>query len=373
MEETYDANSKNVNNKDVKLVAFHLPQFHTFLENDEWWGKGFTEWTNTRKAQRLYDDHYQPREPYEDNYYDLSNLDAMVWQMNLAKEYGVYGFCYYHYWFNGKLLLHKPLELIRDYNGEKLPYCLCWANEPWTRAWEGNTKKVLMPQEYGNEKEWEEHFQYLLTFFNDSVYMKVDNKPILVLYRTNNIPRCNDMVNYWNARCIEAGFSGIYVIEEINSFQTKPVCESSPAFLEFEPLYTMESGRTFADKVLDKLQSIVFNRKNSTNNQIYAYDRLWNRILKRNHNKLSEKTCYLGAFVDWDNTARKGKNGKIVLGTTPKKFGTFLSKQKSNAAAIGSEFIFLNAWNEWGEGTYLEPDKKYGYSYLEEVKKCFQK
>lgn len=180
-------------NEKVKLIAFHLPQYHTFPENDQWWGKGFTEWTNTRKAVPLYKGHYQPRTPLNKNYYQLDRLDDILWQMDLAKKYNVYGFCYYHYWFNGKLLLNKPLELLRDYNGDKLPYFFCWANEPWTRAWEGNTKKVLMPQEYGNQPEWEEHFQYLLTFFRDSAYMKKENMPLLVLYRTNNIPNCDEM------------------------------------------------------------------------------------------------------------------------------------------------------------------------------------
>lgn len=353
---------------DVKLIAFHLPQFHTFKENDEWWGKGFTEWTNTRKAQRIYPEHNQPREPLNDNYYDLSKIENLLWQMNLAKEYGIYGFCYYHYWFDGKLLLNKPVEMMRDYQGNKLNYCLCWANEPWTRAWEGK-KTVLMPQKYGSELDWERHFLYLIDFFKDDFYIKIDNKPVFVLYRCNNIPECDAMIRYWDRRCKESGFKGIYLVEEMNSFQSEAVCESSQSVLEFEPLYTMTFDRTLLEKVQDKMLSVWFNKKYNSHNQIYRYERLWHRILKRNHK--DSKQRFLGAFVDWDNTARKGKYGRIVMDTSPEQFGTFLMEQRNTAEKVGSDFIFINAWNEWGEGTYLEPDKVNKYEYLKQIQKVF--
>lgn len=353
----------------VKLIAFHLPQFHTFPENDEWWGKGFTEWTNTKKAQKLFPMHNQPREPYENNYYDLSRIENMLWQMELAREYGIYGFCYYHYWFHGRLLLHKPLELIRDYKGEKLPYCLCWANEPWTRAWENNTE-VLVAQEYGGKASWEKHFEYLLRYFKDPAYIQLDHKPVLVLYRSNNIPDCDEMIAYWDKRCQESGFAGIYLIEEMNSFQDKACCRNSSAVLEFEPLYTMKYARTFPEKLIDKMESLLFCAAVKSKNQIYSYDRLWNRILKRNHNDTKHRLP--GAFVDWDNTARKGSRGRIVMGATPLKFQRYLAAQREIGERLGSEFIFLNAWNEWGEGTYLEPDQVNGFQYLEAVKSVFQ-
>lgn len=363
---------KEIAKTDVKLIAFHLPQFHTFPENDEWWGKGFTEWYNTRKAVPLYKKHYQPRIPLKENYYQLDNIETILWQMDLARKYGVYGFCYYHYWFNGKLLLNKPLEILRDYEGKKLPYFFCWANEPWTRTWEGNEKKVLMPQKYGGEKEWEKHFQYLMTFFKDVAYMKQKNMPMIVLYRTNNIPQQEKMIAYWDMRCKESGFDGIYVIEEINSFQDKPVCDLSKGFLEFEPLYTMTIGRNFLDKVYDKVRSMCFDFLTGNKNQCYSYDRLWKKILKRKHMKFSRKQCFLGGFVDWDNTARKGTNGRIVMGSNPEKFARYLARQKFIAEKMNCEFVFLNAWNEWGEGTYLEPDEKYEYAYLESVRKIFR-
>lgn len=357
--------------RDVKLIAFHLPQFHRTPENDAWWGEGFTEWTNVKKAVPLYRGHNQPREPLEGNYYQLDDIDTLIWQMELAKRYGVYGFCYYHYWFNGKLLLNKPLELMRDYSGDKLPYFFCWANEPWTRVWEGDAQKVLMPQNYGREDEWEEHLQYMLTFFQDPVYIKIDNMPIFVVYRTNNIPDCEEMIAYWNMRSVDYGYKGIYIIEEVNSFQSEPICPSSRAFLEFEPLFTMTLGRTPADKMAYKLHSDLFNAVTKNHNQCYSYDRLWKRMIGRKHMEVPGKECYAGAFVDWDNTARKGNRGRIVMGTTPEKFKKYLFKQKKKAMERGDDFIFINAWNEWGEGTYLEPDSKFGYAFLEAVSQIF--
>ncbi len=355
-----------MNNK-AKIIAFHLPQFHECRENNEWWGEGFTEWTNTKKAKKIYKGHNQPREPLNDNYYDLSNLDAIASQMKMAQEYGVYGFCYYHYWFKGKLLLNKPLELIRDSNFEKIPYCFCWANESWTRTWEGS-KEFLLKQEYGDVQDWEEHFKYLLSFFKDDKYIKKDNLPVLILYRTKNIPDCDEMIKYWEQRCKEEGFDGIYIIEELNCFQDRTMCCESKAFLEFEPLYTMTFGRSFCDKVCHGIVSKIFNMLNNAHNQIYVYDRLWTNILKRKHKIDTDKACFLGAFVDWDNTARKGKYGRITLGANPKKFNKYMRAQYNKANSINSEYIFINAWNEWGEGTYLEPDKRAGYEYLSVIK-----
>lgn len=364
---------ENINNDEqVKILAFNLPQFHECEENNEWWGKGFTEWTNTRSAEKIYGKHNQPREPLNDYYYDLSKLEDVLNQMKLAKQYGVYGFCYYHYWFCGKLLLNRPLEMLRDYNGEKLPYCFCWANESWTRTWKGD-KTFLLKQEYGGKEDWENHFLYLLTFFKDDNYIKIEEQPMLVLYRTKNIPDCDEMIAYWNERCVQEGFKGIYIVEELNCFQDKTYCKDSKAFLEFEPLYTMTFASSRFDKWMDKLETALFNIINKSHNQIYSYGRLWRNIIKRSHNLGNGKECFLGAFVDWDNTARKGNYGRIVLGTSPKKFCKFMRKQHSNAKAINSSYVFINAWNEWGEGTYLEPDKKHGYRYLETISQIVER
>lgn len=349
------------NNKKTEIVAFYLPQFHCIPENDEWWGKGFTEWNNTKKAVPLFKGHYQPRTPQNKHYYDLSKPEDISWEMKLAKGYGVDAFCYYHYWFDGKLLLQKPLEIMRTME-ERIDYFFCWANEPWIRSWEGS-KKVLMPQNYGGEKEWKTHFDYLLPFFQDEHYRKKDGCPILVLYRCNNIPRCDEMIAYFDKCCKENGFSGIYVIEERNNFQTECAGKNSKAILDFEPMYTLSHGRSKVTRLADKIRAALFNKKTGNNLLVFDYDRVWNIILKREYSD-GEKH-YLGAFVDWDNTARKGRNGTVIKGYTPEKFEKYLEKQLIRCEKYHSEMLFINAWNEWGEGTYLEPDEKYGLTNLE--------
>ena len=355
----------------VKTLAFYLPQYHTFPENDEWWGKGFTEWTNVRKAKPLYRGHYQPEVPLDGNYYDLADFSNMKAQMEAAEKHGLDGFCYYHYWFGGKLLMEKPLEAMRDYEGRKLPYCLCWANEPWTRAWDGKTSTVLMPQNYGNEEEWERHFQYFLTFFRDRYYLKEDNAPVLVIYRCNNIPRCGEMAAYWDRRAKEEGFSGIYLIEEVNTFQKEPVLAESRAYLEFEPVFTTNHRRNFAEKAVDKTRTTVFNLLTGSHcAHVYDYGTVWKNILRRRETPKGGKERCPGAFVRWDNTPRRGKNAIFYAGASPKLFEEYMQRQLEQSEEAGCRYLFINAWNEWGEGAYMEPDSRYGWAFLNALKRA---
>ncbi|HFR3551845.1 TPA: glycoside hydrolase family 99-like domain-containing protein, partial [Streptococcus suis] len=194
----------------MKTIAFYLPQFHSIPENDEWWGKGFTEWTNMKAAKPLFEGHNQPRIPLNNNYYNLLDEKTMEWQVELAKKHGLYGFCFYHYWFNGHMLLEKPMEIMRQSEKINFPYTICWANEPWTNAWKSDgNEKTLIAQHYGREKEWKQHFEYLLQFFKDKNYIVENNKPLLLIYRPEIIECLNEMLDYWNKLAIEAGFSGI--------------------------------------------------------------------------------------------------------------------------------------------------------------------
>ena len=355
-----------MDSQSLKILAFHLPQFHAIPENDEWWGTGFTEWTNTKKAKAFYKGHHQPRTPLNEKYYNLLNQDDLNWEMDLASEYKLDGFCYYHYWFNGKLLLEKPLDIMRNMPN-RMPYCFCWANEPWIRSWEGSNK-ILMEQTYPGEEDWKNHFEYLKRFFLDERYICIDYRPVLVLYKTKSIDRCDEMISYWDEQCKNIGFNGIYVIEEKNGFQDGVVCRNSKAYLEFEPLFTMRFRRNVWEKSIDYLVRIIFDRVHKTENLLYSYDRIWKNILSRKHEIISGKEICLGAYVDWDNTARKGEKSTFFYGATPEKFGKYMEKQVKKAKEIDSPFIFINAWNEWGEGTYLEPDERNGLSYLEKIK-----
>ena len=344
----------------LKFIAFYLPQFHQIKENDEWWGEGFTEWTNTKKAHPLYDNHWQPREPLHDYYYDLTDPAAHHWQSELMKEYNVYGLCFYHYWFCGKQLLQKPAELLLNRQDIKTKFCFSWANEPWTRNWDGWNYSVLMPQNYGGEDDWQEHFNYLLPFFRDDRYIKIDGKPLFVLYVSNEIDRCAEMMDFWKKLAEKNGLPGLYIAETLNSKRNQniPYLPDSDACIEFEPTLTLFGGYTPRNShkyILDTLH-------------IFSYDAVWNKILERKSAYGSrEKFC--GAFVDWDNSPRVGARASVCIGATPDKFKTYLGKLAQKCREEGNDrFIFINAWNEWAEGAYLEPDKVSAYGYLQAIR-----
>ncbi|KYC64648.1 glycosyltransferase WbsX family protein [Heyndrickxia coagulans] len=360
----------------MKMISFYLPQFHEIPENDKWWGKGFTEWVNTKNAKKLFSGHDQPKEPLNDNYYNLADYRTTIWQVELAKKYGVSGFCYYHYWFNGKLLLEKPIRNHLEHTEIDFPFCMCWANEPWTRSWDGKSKEIIMPQKYGSEKEWKAHFNYLIEFFKDSRYIKIENKPVFLIYRPSSIDNCERMLEYFNNMAIQEGFCGIFFIEMLTSFDNRFV-KGFEASVDFEPMYTI--GHFLPKKDLIKravkkigrktLKKISFERYPSWLLDSIDYDLIWNLILSRQYRKRRKKE-YLGAFVNWDNTARKGRNGLILKNFSIDKFEKNLSKQVRRSFKFDSEFIFINAWNEWAEGTYLEPDKTNEFKYLECVKRA---
>ncbi|WP_239583040.1 glycoside hydrolase family 99-like domain-containing protein [Bacillus tianshenii] len=347
----------------MKLIAFYLPQFHEIPENNQWWGKGFTEWVNTRNAEPLFHGHYQPREPYSDFYYDLTDPLARKWQAELAKEYGIYGFCYYHYWFNGKMLLEKPFNEVLTSGEPDFPFCLSWANEPWTRRWDGRNDLVLMPQDYGNEKDWKEHFDYLLKAFKDDRYIRVEDKPLFLIYRPAIIPNCSEMLYFWDNLAKQNGLNGIYFVETLNGFYPLTNIKGFDASVEFEPHYSIAHGNC----------QNIWREGNGYQGRmkVVDYDSMWSCILNRKIN--TNKKVIPGAFIDWDNTARRGTEATIYYGANPAKFEKYLSKQIDRAETVyKSDFLFINAWNEWAEGTYLEPDKKFQYQYLEAVQKALR-
>ena len=350
----------------AKYIAFHLPQYHSFPENEKWWGEGFTDWVNVKKAKPLFPGHLQPNVPLGEVYYDMMFSETRKWQAELAKKYGLYGFCYYHYYFKGKLLMEKPLDLLLKEKGIDFPFCLCWANEPWTRAWDGKTSTVLMPQDYGDVLDWEKHFDYLLPFFQDSRYICVEGKPVFVIYRTNNIPNCDEMLSYFDRQCKVNGFSGIYICEELNTFQGEPVCKYSSAVIAFEPA-NVQRDRSKLSKAMTLLKGKFVARDVKKKLKIFDYNKVWNKIHHQVYHTRGKKLFY-GAFVAWDNTPRKGNDGAVYLNASPEEFGKNLKIVNQKADDEGSEFVFINAWNEWAEGAYLEPDERNRYACLEAVK-----
>lgn len=376
----------------MKVIAFYLPQFHRIPENDKWWGKGFTEWTNVKKSVPLFRGHYQPRIPLHKNYYDLDkeHEKTMEWQIELAKKYGVYGFCFYHYWFQeGKKLLEKPLENFLDNKNLDLPFCLCWANEPWTRTWSGKAKEIIMPQEYGDREEWVEHFYYFLPFFQDKRYIFYNENPMLVIYRPELIEQLDDMIICWNELAKREGFNGLYIVSQGSAYgTTRKTSGLVDAYILYEPGHTQAefsvtrtnliadfklNPRLFlsveGQKIKSQLSALLKVKNAKMRTTFLDYDMFWHHILKRKYNS---DNLIPGAFCDWDNSPRRGGRGaRIFKNSSPEKFEKYFRLLvKKTKKETKFDMIFINAWNEWSEGTYLEPDEKNGYKYLKAIRKA---
>lgn len=356
--------------QEPRILAFVLPQFHAIPENDEWWGKGFTEWTNVRKARPLFPGHLQPRVPAEGRYYNMLDPATHDWQAKLAREHGLYGFCYYHYWFRGKRLLEKPIQLLLERGKPDFPFCLAWANEPWTRAWDGGDREVLMPQEYGEEEDWRQHFECLLEIFRDRRYIRVDGKPMLLIYRSGSIEQAEAMLALWRSLARRAGLPGLHVVSMLTAFPADPRRELFDAFAEFEPCYTQEMRPAFWGRKKERYYRKWYRANLRYLNRIvgptnsYDYGSLWRSIVKRP----IRPGVYPGAFVDWDNTPRRGlERGLVMRNVAPRIFASRFRAQLRKAASAGAPFLFINAWNEWAEGTYLEPDEARGTVFLDAI------
>lgn len=375
----------------MKIIAFYLPQFHEIPENNKWWGKGFTEWVNVRNAIPLFNGHNQPRKPLDNNYYDLSNNNTLKWQIDLAKKYGIYGFCVYHYWFHGKLLLEKPMEDLLKDKSLDLPFCFSWANEHWTNGWVSSNSKILMEQNYEGKEDWIAHFNYFLPFFKDKRYMKENNKPILVIYKPQLIDCWKEMKACWDEMAIENGFDGITYIYQSGSFHVLDD-ERKETFdygIEFLPGYIDWKLKTNSsikkDKMkekllvflhrylhlyvsLDKIRNLFKKKSPVAVTKDYAQE--WEKALKLHPDN---SKMLPGAFTDWDNTPRHKEKGKVFLDATPEKFEYYLTKQIHHAKQdYKKDVLFMFAWNEWGEGGYLEPDELHKHKMLEGVKKALE-
>jgi lipopolysaccharide biosynthesis protein len=355
-----------------RLIAFYLPQFHPIPENDAWWGPGFSDWVNVRGAKPLFPGHLQPRVPHPDlGYYDPQDVSVLARQAAMAAAHGVHGFCFYHYWFGGKRLLEGPIETFLAATAIDLPFCLCWANEPWTRAWDGRDRDVLMPQVYGGPQDWERHFRYLLPFFRDARAIRVVAKPLFLIYRVGSIPQVREMIQYWRDLAASSGLPGLHVVAMLTAFTDTTDLDNSgvDATCEFFPTYAfrtrgldwVRSG--FAMGLhLRALKRWTPLARTTVITVDYAY--MWNRLLTL---PPVFPVQYRGAFVNWDNSPRKGLKGVIMRGTSPIIYRDGLAQQIARARQEPAQepLLFVNAWNEWAEGAYLEPDTAHGYAYLE--------
>lgn len=375
----------------MRIIPFYLPQFHTIPENDEWWGKGFTEWVNVKKAKPLYKGHNQPRIPLDENYYDLSQLNTLKWQCRIAKEHGIYGFAMYHYWFNGHKLLEKPMEMLLSHPEIDMNYCISWANHDWTDAWKANDKapRTLIAHDFDDENDWVEHFNYMLPFFQDSRYMKENNKPILIIYIPNIISKLNKLLDVWTDMAKKAGFAGLtYIYQSAASAMDHNWdrskfdygIEMNPQYINLllkrqdEPQHVASSGLLKIVRQFKKLfrikRSLDFMNYKHKEVRRLSYDICWEDILSHQPVAPNMLPC---AFTDWDNTPRHKINGYVYDGVSPEKFKEyFLRLLKKSKEEYVSDMVFVFAWNEWAEGGYLEPDTAHGYGFLDAIKSAVE-
>ena len=353
---------------EIKTITFYLPQFHTFPENDAWWGKGFTEWTNTRKALPRFEGHYQPRIPHRDiGYYDLSQEKAIERQIKLAKQHKIYGFCFYYYWFSGKRLMEKPLDIFLRHPEWDIKFCLCWANENFTRTWTGSADNILIEQKYEDEDP-EKFITSLKKYIEDDRYIRVNGKPVIIIYNMGAIPKVRETIHKWRNSARQEGIGEIEIwMCQTNATNARllHLMNEIDAEVEFPP-HNMW------------WKPIHENVQREDNEKIYNYRKLVDIMVYRiqNSKKERKKPLYHTCMLGWDNSCRRENGWTLYHGFTISKFKEWvdaLVEDVRKNQAEDKRYIFVNAWNEWGEGTYLEPDEKYGYTNINVLSQCICK
>jgi len=342
---------------DVRAIAFHLPQYHPIPENDAWWGKGFTEWTKVVDARPLYHGHYQPHLPADLGFYDLRVPEVREQQAQLARQYGLHGFCYYHYWFNGKRLLERPFAEILACGRPDFPFCLCWANENWTRRWDGLSKEILIAQAYSPEGD-RALIRELIPAFRDPRYIRVRGRPLFLVFRANDLPDPRATAAIWREEAVAAGLPGLYLCRA-ETFQEASAAQD-PAQLGFDaacefPPHGIEAARSNATAGLDP----------SFDGFAYDYAQAARSFAMR---PTPSYRRFHTVMPSWDNTARVGRRANLAVNPTPEAYRSWLETvcNRTRRDLEGDErLVFINAWNEWGEGCHLEPDRRHGLTWLE--------
>ena len=358
-----------------RLIAIHLPQFYPFKENNKWWGNGFTEWTNVTKAKPRFKGHYQPHLPADTGFYDLRLPESRQMQADMAKEYGIFGFCYYHYWFKGFRMMEKPVQEILKSKEPAFPFMLCWANETWSRNWDANEKDILLKQEYSFDHD-EIHFNYLCkNVFSDPRYIRINNKPFLVIYRPALIPNIKETVCHWRDIAMKNGEELYLGFMRANEFSEQFFLDSGfDISIDFQPSFNKIHRKWWFDINVYKslLKKYILHAKRTDTSIILDYKKyVENQI--QSDNKIFKQ--FPGITPNWDNSPRRvGMSFHAFKNSTPALYGKWLKHILDTFEPYSEEenFIFINAWNEWAEGNHLEPDQKWGYAYLEETKKCIQ-
>ena len=350
----------------MKALAFYLPQFYPTAENDEWWGPGFTEWTNVARGRRMFPGHYQPRIPGELGFYDLRNPETRQAQADLARAHNVHGFCYWHYWFgNGRRMLERPFAEVLASGEPDFPFCLAWANEDWTRIWEENPTEMLVRQEYPGTDDERRHFEALLPAFHDRRYVRIDDKPVFLLVKPWGLPEPRAFVDRWQTMATDAGLPGLFLVG-LSKTRWKPseVGFDGAVASRLVPPFR---GRLLADPGANRRPDWMLSalsRRAPGFPAVYPYER-WSQHIP----ELLDDGDHSFPVVlpGWDNTPRHGRAGLVFHGETPERFAAQVRRAVELVRERPPErrWIFIRSWNEWAEGNYLEPDRKWERGFLE--------
>jgi lipopolysaccharide biosynthesis protein len=362
--------SPAANDAKVRALAFYLPQFHPVPENDEWWGKGFTEWTNVAKARALFKGHYQPQLPSDLGFYDLRLPEVQEEQAALARQYGLHGFCYYHYWFSGRRILERPVNSMVALGKPDFPFCLCWANENWTRRWDGHDNEVLLKQVYSPADDIK-HIRSLIPVFKDSRYIKVDGKPFFLVYRIGHLPEPAETIRRWREEAAKAGLPGLYLANVESFVDDRGAAGRLPldAAVEFAPDWACLPPRVMPAGFLPRILRRRLIKSVWWKNRVHDYNGLRDRMLAKPGPSYLR---YPGVTPSWDNSPRKREDAIILQNASPQGYEQWLKAvvKRFNPPSREENFVFINAWNEWAEGNHLEPCRKWGRGYLEATQRA---
>jgi len=354
---------------DVRLIAMYLPQFHRTAENDAFWGPGYTEWTCAAKARPRFKGHYQPHRPGELGHYDLRVPETRLEQAELARAHGIHGFAYYHYWFQGRRMLWRPFQDMLDSGSPDFPFCLAWANEPWTRSWDGHARDILIPQTYSAEDDLR-HIRHLLPALADPRCIRVDGRPLFLVYRSDHLPDPRRTTDIWRAEALRAGLGELF-LTMVESFTSgvDPAGLGFDAAAEFAPDWRLlDACRMRPEEVPGRRGP----RGLAPIGDVYDYPRMAQAMAAK---PWAAYPWFRGVFPSWDNSPRRKNGATIFLNSSPEAYGQWLAetvRQTRGRNAPGRRLVFVTAWNEWGEGNHLEPDERYGRQWLEATRRALE-
>jgi len=359
-----------------RIISFYLPQFHPIPENDAWWGKGFTEWTNVARGKPLFRGHYQPHIPADLGFYNLRSEETRIAQAQLAEQYQISGFCYYHYWFNGKLLLERPFNEVLHSGKPDFPFCLCWANENWTRTWDGMDREVLMEQKY-DEYDPIQHIEWIGKAFADKRYIRINGKPLFLVYRADDIPNIRQVIGIWRSKIEEKGYPGIYLCF-VKNFKNRlsdreaielgfdAVVDFQPNPMDYPACNVLNFLRYIVPRIFNqiiwklKLEHVIPLLRVIS---VYNYQLLARNAMRKPKSDSRSLPC---VTPGWDNTPRKKVGATVIQNNDADIYREWLENALSMVKNYPEDerIVFLNAWNEWAEGCHLEPDVKNGRKFL---------